>query len=217
MVALDSLAPSFRAGIEWSFGGGTAMRLFFDHRESNDIDIFVTDAYLVSGLSPRLNDTTERLTANYTEQSNFLKLRFPEGEVDFILGGRISDEPYVSREVRGRVVKVETPLEIVAKKCFYRPDTFNARDVFDLAVLIEREPHSVERNRRLLLGRDLALRRRFDVLAVPADADRSQHLRAERNRERLQEDIDALRAMPDFVSTKATALDTVLRFVYSDP
>lgn len=216
MIAIDSLAPAFRSGVDWSFGGGTAMRLFFNHRESHDIDIFVTDAYVVSGLSPRLNDATENLTTDYSEQSNFLKLRFPEGEVDFIIGGRISDEPFVSREIRGRVVQVETPLEIVAKKCFYRAETFNARDTFDLAVLIEREPESVRRHAGLLFGQDFALRRRFDVVAAPANADLPQRLRADQAREQLQEEIDALVATPDFVATKATAIETVLRFVSGD-
>lgn len=66
MIALDSLAPGFGGSVRWSFGGGTAMRLFYDHRLSRDIDIFVTDPSVISGLSPRLNGTTEELTDSYT-------------------------------------------------------------------------------------------------------------------------------------------------------
>jgi hypothetical protein len=114
MVALDSLQPGFKAGVFWSFGGATAMRMFYDHRDSKDIDIFVTDALVISGLSPRLNDTTERqVGSNYNEQSNIVKLRFPEGEVDFIIGGHLVPAvPYERMTIRGREANVERPIEV---------------------------------------------------------------------------------------------------------
>lgn len=116
MKALDSLEPAFPRKIDWSFGGGTAMRLFYDHRESKDVDIFVTDPYVISGLSPRLNNATQELTDDYNEQSNLLKLRFPEGEVDFIVGGRLIEAVSLAeKHIRGRDVRVEQPIEIVAK------------------------------------------------------------------------------------------------------
>jgi nucleotidyltransferase AbiEii toxin of type IV toxin-antitoxin system len=37
----------------WTFGGGTAMMLQINHRESNDVDIFLRDAQLLSFLDPR--------------------------------------------------------------------------------------------------------------------------------------------------------------------
>jgi hypothetical protein len=127
MVALDSLKVGFKGDVDWSFGGGTAMRLFYDHRQSKDIDIFVTDPHVISGLSPRLNDTTGLLTSAYNEQSNSLKLQFPEGEVDFIIAGKlVGDVPFAKREISGRMVNVETPIEVVAKKCFYRAADFAA-------------------------------------------------------------------------------------------
>ena len=33
---------------EWTFGGGTAMMLQIDHRESRDIDIFLADPQLLA-------------------------------------------------------------------------------------------------------------------------------------------------------------------------
>ncbi len=168
MLALDSL----KRDVDWSFGGGTAMRLFHDHRESKDVDIFVTDPYVISALSPRLNGTTERLTGDYSEMSNYLKLRFLEGEVDFIIAPKLVDDvPFVERVVRGRSVKVESSLEIVAKKCFYRSDDFTARDIFDLAVLIHDEPQAVERHRGILLAKRSNLERRLGMMRLPNGAD----------------------------------------------
>jgi hypothetical protein len=215
MTALDSLRPAF-SHLEWSFGGATAMRLFFDHRESKDIDIFVTDSYIISGLSPRLNSTTERLTADYNEQSHYLKLKFPEGEVDFIIGGKVvRDVPFVDRLVRGRNAKVETPLEIVAKKCLYRADRFTARDIFDLAVLINEEPSVVEAHQDILLAKRNELERRLGPMRVPLGAEPAATLRAHHVRERVQEAIDAIDARPNFISVKSSAIDTVLRFLDS--
>jgi hypothetical protein len=36
-----------------AFGGGTAMMLQIDHRESHDVDIFLTDPQLLASLDPQ--------------------------------------------------------------------------------------------------------------------------------------------------------------------
>lgn len=190
------------------------MRLFLDHRESKDIDIFVTDPYAIGSLSPRLNGTTEALTGDYSEMSNFLKLRFPEGEVDFIVAARlVEDVPFVERVVRGRTVNVETPIEIVAKKCFYRADHFTARDIFDLAVLIHDEPEAVERHSGILLAKRADLERRLGMMRLIDGAGGDTVERAAKARQRVQEGIDAIVARPGYEWVKASAIDTVLRFL----
>ena len=169
MLALDSLKGFDR--IDWSFGGGTAMRLAFHHRESKDIDIFLTDATVLNGLSPRLNDLVDGLDARYTEQSNFLKLRFPDGEIDFILAPRLlRDVPFVMNLVRGRNAWVEQPIEIVAKKCFYRAADFTIRDVFDLAVLLEHEPQLASDHRSTLLAKRDLLQKRLSTFSGTPEA-----------------------------------------------
>jgi Nucleotidyl transferase AbiEii toxin, Type IV TA system len=40
----------------WTFGGGTAMMLQINHRESNDVDIFLSDAQFLSFLDPQKCD-----------------------------------------------------------------------------------------------------------------------------------------------------------------
>ena len=40
----------------WSLGGGTAMMLQIDHRESHDVDIFLPDPQFLSYLDPKLHD-----------------------------------------------------------------------------------------------------------------------------------------------------------------
>jgi len=51
----------------------------------------------------------------------------------------------------GRPVKVETAAEIVAKKLYHRGDRATARDLFDLAVVVEQEPTALVRAAPFLL------------------------------------------------------------------
>lgn len=126
---------------EWTLGGGTMLWLRFRHRESRDLDIFLSDPQLLGALSPRLNSESERIVhqrgGKFIEQSNFLKLAFPEGDIDFIIAPHLT-APYAEPgEIDGRAVMIETPREILGKKLLYRAEDFTARDLFDLAFLIE--------------------------------------------------------------------------------
>lgn len=69
-------------------GGGTRVMLALNHRISNDIDLFIRDPQWIGYLSPRLNANVEGLTSAYEETAVSLKLRFTEGEIDFIVQRR---------------------------------------------------------------------------------------------------------------------------------
>ena len=73
---------------EWTFGGGTAMMLQIDHRESRDIDIFLADPQLLALLNPDNRDFSfEQRPSEYSgDGSKFMKLFFEgAGEIDFIV------------------------------------------------------------------------------------------------------------------------------------
>lgn len=74
-------------------GGGTRLMLSLNHRISHDIDLFFTDAQWIGYLTPRLNDYVEALAGDYDEAADYLKLRFPEGEIDFIVRTRLLNLP----------------------------------------------------------------------------------------------------------------------------
>lgn len=125
----------------WTFGGGTALMLQIDHRESHDIDLFLDDPQLL----PFLNPGTQRYALarqpdHYSaEGTHVLKLVFEDmGEIDFICCASIQDTSTERREVRGHMVDLETPAEIIAKKVWYRGTHFQPRDMFDLAAVAER-------------------------------------------------------------------------------
>jgi predicted nucleotidyltransferase component of viral defense system len=124
----------------WTFGGGTALMLRYRHRMSKDIDIFVPDPQYLGYVSPRLSDVAEAVSDKYVEGPGYIKLLRPEGEIDFVASPNLTSDPFEVWELLGRRIKVETSAEIVAKKLWHRGDRATARDLFDLALVIEREP-----------------------------------------------------------------------------
>jgi predicted nucleotidyltransferase component of viral defense system len=124
----------------WTFGGGTVLMLRYRHRISKDIDIFVPDPQYLGYVSPRLSDVAQSVSDQYVEGPGYIKLLRPEGEIDFVASPNLTSDPFDVWELLGRQIKVETSAEIVAKKLWHRGDRATARDLFDLALVIEREP-----------------------------------------------------------------------------
>ncbi len=134
------------AGIaNWTFGGGTALMTYYQHRRSKDVDIFITDAQLITYLSPRLNDFSAAFTREYSEQANFLKLYFSGAEIDFIVAPHLTENYFISKTILEDLpeVRVETADEICIKKLFYRAETLKIRDIFDIAAAIRHDEHSL--------------------------------------------------------------------------
>lgn len=132
----------------------------YHHRRSEDVDIFVGDPQYLTAFSPRLNDVAETFTSNYAEDARFLKLYFDEGEIDFIVARFLTEQPVVKERILGNDVLVETPREIIAKKITYRSPEFRGRDLFDLALVIERESEALRAIASILIAnRDAVLAR----------------------------------------------------------
>lgn len=130
----------------FTFGGGTVLMLRYQHRFSKDIDIFVPDPQSLNYVNPRLSDVAEEICkAQYIEAANFVKLVLDEGEIDFVASPNLlpADKAYELWELCGREVRVETAAEIVAKKMYHRGAIATARDLFDLATVIEHEPDAL--------------------------------------------------------------------------
>lgn len=137
----------------WTFGGGTRLMLLYDHRVSRDIDLFLqaSPQYLTL-LSPRVNDHADDPLA-YVEQASFLKLTYPEGDVDFIIAPTLTPRPFTRTTIEGQRVRAETAAEIIVKKLYYRAEQLRGRDLFDLATVLERDPTPLLENRALIAER----------------------------------------------------------------
>lgn len=94
----------------WTFGGGTVLMFRYDHRASKDIDIFVPDPQYLGYLTPRLNDTAAEMTADYVEDaSSYVKLRFAEGEIDFVAAANLTQDAWEWWNIEGQAVAAWEP------------------------------------------------------------------------------------------------------------
>jgi hypothetical protein len=145
-LALNILSKERVPGTQWSFGGGTALMTYYNHRRSKDIDIFLRDVQLLTKFTPRLNDYVSERVDDYSEMSNFLKLKIKKQEIDFIVAPFLTKKPTVKKLLANAQVYIESPEEIIVKKIFYRAESFKTRDVFDLAVVIRNNADALMEN-----------------------------------------------------------------------
>jgi len=173
-LACNILSSSGLSTGRWSFGGGTALMLYYSHRFSKDIDIFLNDAQLLSSLSPRLNPSLESRSdiREYDEQSNFVKIRFADDfSIDFILAPELTKNSVRAYCYHGSLIKIEKPIEIILKKLFYRSATFTARDIFDLAVFASKSSHDRDVVRSILGEKIPMLRGRLEQMRKYYEAE----------------------------------------------
>lgn len=110
-------------------GGGTRIMLAFEHRISDDIDLFIHDVQWIGYLTPRLNDAFEAEIDSYEESAASLKLHLSAGEIDFIVAPTLLP---LSVERSPEVAFALEPVEeVLAKKLFYRGWCLAPRDLFD--------------------------------------------------------------------------------------
>jgi len=115
------------------------------HRISYDADIFLLDPQVLGHLSPDTNDLVAGFAAESVRSANGMKIVTGGGDIDFVVAPDVTADAPVDERIDGRAVATSTNAEILAKKIQYRGFKFTHRDIFDLAVLIDREPTSVER------------------------------------------------------------------------
>jgi hypothetical protein len=130
----------------WTLGGGTALMLRIDRRESRDIDIFLTDPQQLTFLDPTRRDFTLEIdpSAQSGDGAKFLKLTFPElGEIDFIAGSALTSLASTAEIVDNEPLQLETVAEIIAKKIHRRGSMVTPRDVFDIAAAGEKHANAI--------------------------------------------------------------------------
>jgi hypothetical protein len=124
----------------WTFGGGTAMMLQIDHRESRDIDILLCDPQELPYLNPETHDFDFEIWPNAYEGDGAHSLKFVFegiGEIDFIVAGARTSSPTTEANIEGETVLLETVPEIITKKIYYRALSIQPRDIFDIAAAVE--------------------------------------------------------------------------------
>lgn len=116
-------------------GGGTTLMYFFNHRLSKDIDVFLDNPQHLNFFLPSLNGYLENIASDYSHLSNFIKIKLENHEIDFIVAKNITGIKPEAEIIDSYRVPMDRPIEIIAKKIFYRHESFTIRDVFDLAMV----------------------------------------------------------------------------------
>lgn len=142
-AVIDEVVQQHGVDFPVQIGGGSMLARRYGHRDSRDLDLFVSDVRLVRWCSPRLNDAADDLFADYAEDAASLKLVTGMQEVDVIAAAPLLDDGVEEDVLLGRPVLIERPREILAKKLFYRGRRLEPRDVFDIAAVAEAEPGEV--------------------------------------------------------------------------
>ena len=173
ILLIDDLEKRTGQAPFWTFGGGTVLMLRFFHRQSKDIDIFFPDPQSLGYLNPRIGGLAESLTTEYADSADHLKLFFPEGEIDFVASPNLTQPGFELATLDSREIRLETAVEIIAKKMWHRGNEAKARDLFDLCVVIDRSRDDLVvasslllKNRRAFLHQ---LTKRRDILRTQFD------------------------------------------------
>lgn len=173
--------------------------LRYRHRLSKDVDIFVPDVQYLGYLSPRLNPVAEGITDDYVDDTIYVKLILPAGEIDFVASQNLTPVPFEQWTLLGRTVKVETAVEIVAKKMWHRGHRVKARDLFDLALVIREEPEKLREAAQFLTRHRAAFLEQLET-----------------RKESLQESFAAIAAL-DFRPTYAECVEVAREFLNGLP
>jgi hypothetical protein len=68
----------------------------------------------------------------------------PTGEIDIVVGQPLTDGAWEPVMHEGRLIRVETNAEIIAKKMHWRGQQAKARDLFDLCAVADKDPAAIE-------------------------------------------------------------------------
>jgi len=163
-IAIDILEEAGIKIDDWTFGGGIALMFYFNHRKSRDIDIFLSNPQLLTRLSPRLNEKAEEISNDYIEQSNFIKLKLNNQEIDFIVAPNLTGLKPKKIKINSKEIYIEQPEEIIAKKLFYRPESLKIRDLIDVIEVYKNSPNLINILKKNKLLNEEIIKKRFEYL-----------------------------------------------------
>jgi len=126
--------------------------LRIDHRESNDIDIFLSDAQLLQFFDPEKRDFKFGIRPDdwRVDGARFMKLAFGEiGQIDFIVADALTSSPSTEASVDGVTIQLETIHEIITKKIYFRAASLQPRDIFDIAAAAEQHAEALIESLRI--------------------------------------------------------------------
>lgn len=134
-----------------ALGGGTALASYYwNHRYSTDIDIFIyanenkTHLLKPSNWSSKVKTLMEDIgyDGNFRHNDIYTEIVIDKDcKIQFFDVIKKSITPYTPVKLWEKELLIDTVEEIIAKKIYYRGDIGNARDLFDIAIALHKEPN----------------------------------------------------------------------------
>jgi hypothetical protein len=188
-----------RGAVDFTVGGWTMLMRRYRHRKSHDLDLFVQDVSIIRALSPRANELTESLFPDYQEEAAAIKFTLGTADIDVIAAPRLTKPAFRVRKIAGRMLRIEEPREILAKKLLYRGRRLTLRDLFDVGVVAGTDPKQLSGMAAVLGPRGLDnIERRLNEIGSSYERD-------------IAERIETLPAGVPFLGKGAHALRELLQ------
>jgi len=183
-------------------GGGTVLSALWGHRYSRDVDLFTRDPQMLGFMRPYLNDTVASILGNdYAESTNAIKFKVGLGSIDLVAAGDVLPDTRPTTETfAGRMVEIEDPAEILAKKIFHRGTRGTVRDYVDLVEGMRHIPGLAKR-----LSKPLA-----------SKIHGTREVLIQMNPDRFREGMESIRfigAPPDSTVLRDAALDAITSII----
>jgi len=130
------------------FGGGTALSIYyFQHRLSFDIDLFLIDQQYLTYFSPKhwIGDTNNFNPSEYIDTHNHIGVVSSNNIKVDILVDSSSNSILIdtTKTVFPFDIRIESIEDILAKKIVFRKKDNKARDIFDIAVAIDKDENII--------------------------------------------------------------------------
>lgn len=134
----------------YSLGGGTALSAFYwQHRYSTDIDLFIFEkqSYMKNirdALSSQ--EMIENLQSigyqgNFKYPGNYLEIEIDDDKkIQFFERKHHRENAFLQDSIWGIKSNIECIDEIIYKKIYFRGEKCNTRDLFDIAVAVNKNP-----------------------------------------------------------------------------
>lgn len=140
-----------------AFGGGTALALYyFQHRLSFDIDLFVSDIQYMQFLSPKFwLDENSNFNSKYIERAHHIGLNTINNiKIDIL--SKVNPYKNILDDTR-KIFYICSLEDIIANKIIFRKKDNKTRDIFDIAVSLEKYPKLLEEllDKHLIVKDDL--------------------------------------------------------------
>lgn len=126
------------------FGGGTALSMYyFHHRLSFDVDLFLENHQCFAYFSPKLwlNEINSSFDEKYIEQHNYIRLNINDIKIEILCSSNFKN-PMLdeSKTIFSQNIYIHSIEDIIAHKVVFRKKDNKTRDIFDIAVALEKNP-----------------------------------------------------------------------------